>query len=231
MKPDTHARLKSLIADFSSPIVLRGASALFASKPRVGDANPQGGEKSAEWYDASFDACEHWSQHYSASEYYFLWSVIVDRIATSGARSILEIGCGTGQLASLIHDKVKCDYHGFDFSAKRVEYAQATNPDLPFARQDAFQTDLFAACDYDTAVCTEFLEHVEADTVVLEKVRPATRFLGTVPNFPFTSHVRHFKSEDEVAARYKPYFRDLRIDRFLADANGKCFYLLDGHMA
>jgi len=231
MKPGTHARLKSLITDFAPPIVLRGASAVFASKPRVGDTNPRVGEKSADWYDASFDACEHWSQHYTASEYYFLWSVIVDRIAMSDAGSILEIGCGTGQLASLIHDKVMCNYHGFDFSAKRVEYAQATNPDLSFAHQDAFQTDLFTTCDYDTVVCTEFLEHVEADTVVLEKVRSATRFLGTVPNFPFTSHVRHFKSEDEVATRYKPYFRSLRIDRFLADANGKCFYLLDGHMA
>jgi len=120
MKPGTHARLKSLITDFAPPIVLRGASAVFASKPRVGDTNPQVGEKSAEWYDASFDACEHWSQHYTASEYYFLWSVIVDRIAMSDAGSILEIGCGTGQLASLIHDKVMCNYHGFDFSAKRV---------------------------------------------------------------------------------------------------------------
>lgn len=56
------------------------------------------------------------------------------------------------------------------------------------------------------------------------------RFYGTVPNFGFTSHVRHFNNQDEVRSRYADFFRDLRIDRFLADGKGKAFYLLDGEI-
>lgn len=225
-----HAKLKNLIGDLAPPIVLRGANALFAPRRRPRTKAELAGEKGAEWYDASFDACEHWSQHYTESEYYFLWSIIVDRIARSNSGSILEIGCGTGQLACVIRDRLHCQYRGFDFSEKRIQYAQEAYPDISFVRQDAFNTDLFETCDYDTIVCTEFLEHVESDTVVLDKIRAGSRFYGTVPNFPFVSHVRHFGNEDEVRERYGSHFRDLRIDTFLADAHGKAFYLLDGEV-
>lgn len=230
VSPGMNARLKSLITEIVPPVALRGAIALLARRRRSGNQVEQPGEKGAEWYDASFDAGGTGARHYTESEYYFLWSVIVDRIQTTAARSILEIGCGTGQLACLIQDNVGCRYVGFDFSQTRVEFARKAHPDLSFVQQDAFQTDLFTTCDYDTVVCTEFLEHVEEDRVVLNKIRKGSRFYGTVPNFGFTSHVRHFNNQDEVRSRYAGCFRDLRIDRFLADGKGKAFYLLDGEI-
>ncbi|HUW54492.1 MAG TPA: class I SAM-dependent methyltransferase [Rhodanobacter sp.] len=225
-----NVKLKGLISDLVPPIVLRGLAAVIAPRHRSASQVEPSGEKGAEWYDASFDACEHWTQHYTESEYYFLWSVIADRVVRTGARSILEIGCGTGQLACLIRDKTTCKYIGFDFSQKRIQYAKQTYPGLSFVQQDAFQTDLFTTCDYDTVVCTEFLEHIEDDRIILNRIRKGTRFYGTVPNFPFVSHVRHFHDENEVQSRYAGYFHDLRVDKFLADAKGKAFYLLDGEI-
>jgi len=222
------AKLKGLITGFVPPIVLRGANALMGSRRGPNGEAEQPGEKDAEWYDASFEVSGDWACHYTASEYYFLWSVITDRIQSTGVKSILEIGCGPGQLAHLLWNKTHCNYIGFDFSQKRVEYAQKAHPGLSFLQQDAFQTDLFTALDYDAVVCTEFLEHVEGDMVVLDKIRKGSHFYGTVPNFPFVSHVRHFADEDEVRSRYARCFRDLRVDRFLADAKGKAFFLLDG---
>lgn len=227
-----HTKLKSLIGDLVPPLVLRRAQVVITSGRRsLLQHIEQTGEKGAEWYDESFDASRDWLRHYTESEYYFLWSVIADRIQTAGTKSILEIGCGTGQFAALIRDKIGCKYVGFDFSHKRVNSARRAHPDLSFIQQDAFETDLFTACDYDTVVCTEFLEHVERDTVVLGKIRKGTWFYGTVPNFPFTSHVRHFNDENAVRLRYETYFKRLRIDRFVADPRGKAFYLLDGGIA
>lgn len=97
-----NARFKSLLTEIVPPVALRGAMALFARWRRPGNQVEQPGEKGADWYDASFDAGGTGARHYTESEYYFLWSVIVDRIQTAAARSILEIGCGTGQLARLI---------------------------------------------------------------------------------------------------------------------------------
>lgn len=226
-----NAYLKGLIREFVPPIVLRGATAAMARKHRPDNQAEQSGQKGAEWYDASFEACVDWLCHYSESEYYFLWAVIVDRIQRVGCQSLLEIGCGTGQLANLIRDKIACKYSGFDFSQRRIEHAQKAYPDLSFVQQDAFQTNLFTTSDYDTVVCTEFLEHVEGDTVILGKVRKGSRFYGTVPNFPFIAHVRHFQDENEVRSRYARYFNDLRVDRFLANPKGKAFFLLDGEIS
>jgi len=47
---------------------------------------------------------------------------------------------------------------------------------------------------------TEFLEHIEHDLDVIRFIRPRTYFVGTVPNFPYVSHVRHFQDCDEVTS-------------------------------
>jgi hypothetical protein len=90
------------------------------------------------------------------------------------------------------------------------------------------ETDLFGTFDYDAIVCSEFLEHVKEDLAVLNRIRPGTRFYGTVPNFPFTSHLRHFRNEADVFSRYAPSFTNFGIDTFLGDVEGHSFYLMEG---
>lgn len=221
-------KIKKLVSEITPPIILRGAKALLSPKAEKCARQDDGQEKRPEWYDASFEQSTHWRSHYSESEYYFLWAVIADRIVRENVESILEIGCGTGQLACLLRDKGICKYYGFDFSAKRIEQAKQVCPEFSFSLQDAFETDLFTTTDYEAVICTEFLEHVERDIEVLSRIRSNTIFYGTVPNFPFTSHVRYFQSESEVISRYKRYFTNLHVDVFLSNASGKIFYLLEG---
>jgi len=140
----------------------------------------------------------------------------------------LDVGCGSGQLASLLKDKGIERYCGIDFSAKRIVQAKQACPEFDFVQADAFGTDLFETYGYDALVTTEFLEHVEGDLDIIFKIRSGARFLGTVPNFPFESHVRHFRDANEVAARYGPYFKDFRVDSFLSNDKGKTFFVLEG---
>lgn len=191
----------------------------------------EGHEKGSEWYDATFESVDHWRSHYSQSEYYFIWTVIVDRLLTINAKSVLEIACGTGQLACLINDKGVQKYSGFDFSPKRIEQAKRACPEFSFRVEDAFKTDLFATFPYDAVICTEFLEHIDNDIEILKRIKPGSKFYGTVPNFPFVSHVRYFESAEEVINRYQRSFAELRVDTLLAAPDGKKFYLLDGRIA
>lgn len=144
----------------------------------------------------------------------FVWTVIADRVLRAKVKSILEIGCGPGQLACLIRDKGILSYHGFDFSPRRIEQAKRVCPEFAFNLQDAFRTDLFETFDYDAVICTEFLEHVEKDVDVLKRIKSGVCFYGTVPNFPFTSHVRYFSDVDEVTSRYRQCFSELHVDTF-----------------
>ena len=223
--------MKRVMKAVTPPIILSGAKAVFLSLSERKFSEEKEGEKDSEWYDASFEKADHWKWHYSLSHYYFLWTVISDRIIREGIDSILEIGCGSGQLACLIREKGIKKYHGFDFSSKRIAQAKKVCPEFDFSVQDAFKTDIFTTYDYNAVICTEFLEHVERDIAVLNRIRSGTNFYGAVPNFPFTSHVRHFKSEGEVVARYEECFQNLRVDAFLANDRGKTFYLLEGRIA
>jgi SAM-dependent methyltransferase len=222
--------VKRLVKDLSPPLLLRGGRALlhliqkssYEEKPEESS-----GEKSSDWYDQSFVSTDY-CRHYTESRYYFLWSVIADRMARARVFSVLDVGCGTGQLADLLRYKGVTDYVGIDFSPKRIERAKSTCPDFTFIVTDAFQTDLFETFHYEGVVCTEFLEHVEQDIEIITRIRAGTRFFGTVPNFPYTSHVRHFKSSAEVFSRYAQYFNEFGVDSFAGNAAGRTYYLFEG---
>ena len=49
---------------------------------------------------AAFEANEDRRKHYTASPYYPLWTVIVDRLRRPRSRAVLEVACGSGQLAA-----------------------------------------------------------------------------------------------------------------------------------
>lgn len=183
---------------------------------------------SPSWYDAVFSTSENYNVHYSRSGYYFLWCVLVDRVVRHGSQSVLDIGCGPGQVAAFLRDKGLRRYTGIDWSEVAINRARALCPNGQFFAVNALQSDVFETVEYDTAISLEFLEHVQEDISVLERLLPGTRFLGTVPNFDYLSHVRFFSSCDEVAKQYSPLFRNFTVDAFQAPDDDHVFYLFEG---
>ncbi|MEK6237106.1 MAG: class I SAM-dependent methyltransferase [Planctomycetales bacterium] len=213
--------LKSLTKEVTPPFLFRGmrsmAHLLFP-----------GGERQATWYDADYADSEEYRKHYTESMYYFMWTVVADRLLPYREEAVLDLGCGPGQFGSLLHDKGFQNYCGLDFSPQCVELARRQCPTFDFVVADILQTDLLETRDYDCVVSMEFLEHVEEDLEVLERVKPGTRTLGTVPDFPYPSHVRHFTSAEEVESRYGALFSSFRVDDFPKSAEGPVFYLFEG---
>jgi SAM-dependent methyltransferase len=210
------------------PLDIYNTLKALVSAPSKSKSKEKSGEKSADWYDQSFENNEHWKCHYTKSRYHFLWAVIADRLAPVKERNVLEVGSGSGQLAALLKDKGLSKYCGLDFSPKRVAQARKILPEFEFVEADAFETTLFDDYPYDAVISTEFLEHVEGDLEVLGRIRKGTYFIGTVPDFPYTSHVRHFRNTTEVAERYASLFDDFRVDDFYANDSGKTFFILAG---
>lgn len=187
------------------------------------------GEKSAEWYDKAFESADGYHLHYTKSPYYTAWTVIIDRLRASKAQAVLEIACGPGQLACAVWDSgLVRSYHGFDFSEKRIAAAKLACPGFAFEVADAFTTTAFEALAYDTVIATEFLEHVEEDLRVLDRIRPGTRFIGTVPNYPYVSHVRHFVDTKAVSERYADRFEDSTAAPIVRDQQGHVLFLIEG---
>jgi SAM-dependent methyltransferase len=218
-------KLKKLGKALSPPILPSGMKALGRFIRRR-DEKPS--ERSPDWYDRAFSRTVETHKHYTESKHYFLWSVIAHLMVRDGVRSVLDVGCGSGQLALLLFDKGIKAYCGIDFSQMRIEWARKNCPGFTFIVDDILRTDLFTTFPYDAVICAEFLDHVQADIEIIQRIKTGARFYAIVPNFSYSSHVRYFKDSGEVMERYAVYFKDFRVSPFLADRKGKTYFLLEG---
>ena len=214
--------MKHILRDILPPILWRSASRLHrVIRDRVGAAEEQefeyGVEQPREFYDRNYETGEHWKEHYTDSHYYPLWTVIADRIRRAGIKRILDIGCGPGQVACLLRDVGVPEYKGLDFSTARIARACAVCPEYEFVAADVFKNNLLETYPYDCVLMTEFLEHIAQDIEVLNRIRPGTTVLASVPNFRCAAHIRHFDSVNDVEARYSPLFSRLDVAAILAD--------------
>jgi SAM-dependent methyltransferase len=188
------------------------------------------GRRPLSWYDAAYEKHERYQDHYSRSIYYPLWSVIADRMKRQGESHILDLGCGPGQFGAFLHDQGFSEYCGIDFSAVCIDLARRACPWFEFIQGDVLETDILRVRPYNCLIACEFLEHVENDLEILQHVRPGTRFFGTVPSFPYVSHVRHFTGEPEVDMRYRHLFESLSIQKFVINPNGESCFIMEGIM-
>jgi len=186
------------------------------------------GERGPEWYDRAFELDDVWRRHYTESHSYPVWTVVADRLVGRGVTSVLELGCGSGQLAHLLHDKRIASYCGLDFSPRRIEHARRLCPEYTFHVEDVVAGTRQSEDGWDAVVAKAFLEHIEDDLAVVERVRSGALFIGSVPDLVAPSHVRHFVDEGAVEARYGRFFSELRIDRFPLASGRVTVFLFEG---
>jgi hypothetical protein len=108
--------------------------------------------------------------------------------------------------------------------------ARSLVPSARFVVEDARTSSIYTEFEHDVIVCTEVLEHITEDLLVLSHFPPGKRCLCTVPNFPDEYHVRHFRDTGEVAARYSRFFSDFDVVAFKAGTGSGIgvYFLFDG---
>ena len=154
-------------------------------------------EKQANFYDRM-----HAQVNDNNVLYYPLFREVVNNIRLHGSKSVLEVGCGSGFLAEMVMQNSKVAYRGFDFSEIAIQNAGSrTRHPEAFFIGDARDAGCYGF-NYDTIICTEVLEHIVADLDVIRNWNAGTWCVCSVPNFNWESHVRFFRSTDEVRERY-----------------------------
>ncbi len=223
--------MKLILRDVIPPFVLRS---LLKMRGLIRNARASvqtfefGVEQPPEFYDRNYEKGVNWKKHYTNSPYYPMWTVIADRIRRTGVEKILDIGCGPGQVACLLRDIGVAEYKGLDFSTARVERARSVCPEFEFFAANALEDNLIDTYHYDCVLMIEFLEHIDNDIGVINRIHPGATVLATVPNFPAAAHVRHFDCAKDVETRYGPLFKQVEVATVLANEHGKNFYILQG---
>jgi predicted TPR repeat methyltransferase len=188
-------------------------------------------EKTGRWYDTIYEYSDKYRADYRNSVYWPVWQRVLEKLAEFEAPAIIEIGCGPGQLAAAIRDRLKPRaYVGIDFSAKAIEMARANAPELIFALGDVLSAPEVETFSYEVVLCTEVLEHIERDLDVIRRWHPGVAVIATVPNYHSASHVRHFRSVEEVRARYADLIEDLAVEPIAIERDA-CLYLMHGRVS
>lgn len=121
----------------------------------------------------------------------------------SVGRPIVELGCGTGRFAELLHRNGFKEYRGFDFAPAVVAEASSYCPRFTFAVADIREwehgPDLPDVCCY---VLLEVLEHLDDDRDAIARIPPGCPVVFSVPNFWSESHVRRYAQPREVFERF-----------------------------
>ena len=164
-----------------------------------------------DYYDRMYAEDDRTYEEPLSSPYYPLYRRVVEFANTPETALVLEVGCGSGVLANMLVG-AGLSYRGFDFSEIAVEKAKALVPETQFFIGDATDPAAYVG-DYDTIVCCEVLEHIEADLQAISLWARGARCICSVPNFDYESHVRFFGSEKEVVARYSRLIDISRVEK------------------
>jgi len=167
-------------------------------------------------YD-SFYLTDRNSAQPQTSPYIPLFRKVTELLRQQGTRAVLEVGCGAGILAEMLI-AAGMAYNGFDFSPVAVEKARTRNPSGRFVVGDATDPASYSL-QYDGIVCCEVLEHIDADLSAITHWKSGVPVICSVPNFDYESHVRFFRSEDEIKKRYGGLLDIHRIERLPISAS------------
>ena len=167
-----------------------------------------GNEKNSKYYDEFYQReNSSYNLPYSQSGYYNLWAELANHIQETD--SIVDLGCGVGQFASLLHFLGLKKYIGLDFSEVAIGKAKSKNLDgYEFKISDITKDDFPKG---DVYVLCEVLEHVQNDFIVLGKIPDSKKVLISLPTFDCESHVRYFPTQHDVIARYDDQLKDYSI--------------------
>lgn len=156
-------------------------------------------EQNNKWYDEAYKASKEYKKEPENSIYKNVWDKAISLIKNE---RIVDFGCGSGQFAKLLLLNGKRFVYGIDFSNEAIKIAQTLNPEHKrmFVVRDLLKP--FKTPAFDLVICFEVLEHITNDLAVVKKIPSGKRFIFSVPNYDYKSHVRKFDSEAEVVSRY-----------------------------
>jgi SAM-dependent methyltransferase len=150
----------------------------------------------------------------------------IDIIKASGAKTVLEVGCGDGWNCGEM-SKAGLDVVGTDFIQNAITYASALVPEAKFICGDLTSEEFKSRFPekFDAVALIEVIEHIPpADCVsairnIVTPLKPGGVMVLTTPseNFP-NDNIYHYQ-----------HFTEQRLRQIMADAGGLTVVSVEGY--
>lgn len=196
-------------------------------------------ERNSSYYNQAYSTSKaYYKLPEEIPEYYEMWLSAANHVISHNPEVVVDLGCGAGHFAEIlkrcyIDKKINLNkYYGYDFSSVALDMANkmVKNPLFIFEKQDLYTFDFSHKKPKDTLyVSYEFLEHINGDIEVLEKIPSGSTISFSVPSFDSKGHVRFFKSKKEIYNRYNSVIDIKNIQVFIKkqkSSNDKLFLFL-----
>lgn len=170
-------------------------------------------ERSSKYYDNIYLDSEKYEEKPEESRYHKMWLHVIELIPQDV--DVVDLGCGTGQFATLFRKYTFGKYKGYDFSKVAIEKANNLElEDCVFQIKDLRKTNLSKEKGF--FISLETFEHLN-DYDLIKKLGLGREIIFTVPDFNDPSHIRYFHSVNQVVERYKNVIQFelvIKVDRW-----------------
>ena len=150
-------------------------------------------EKDAAYYDRIYEV------GYDTVSYRPIYDAVLDFLGRLPEASVLEVGCGTGDLAhSICLNNIP--YRGFDISPVAIGRCE-DNVVGNVSVASAYDAEAYQPVDYNIVIALEVFEHIH-DRLAIGKFPPGVQVLFSVPNFVETAHLRAYEDPERDIVQY-----------------------------
>jgi len=145
-----------------------------------------------------------------------------DEIAKRVIGTCCDVGCGFGHSTNHIRARLENKaISGIDFYEKVAENASMEFPDIQFEYVPSIDELSSSRFDVDTAICSEVIEHVEKDALLVEQLCELAnkRVIITTPN-------KYVNDPGHLRVYTEDMLRSLTDRKMKIDSVGNFFYVV-----
>lgn len=165
-------------------------------------------ERDSAYYCDYYSSSQEYKLHYSKSVYFEMWKIVLSLIPEN--IPLIELGCGTGQFASMCIDNEKKYSCGYDFSLEAIGISKNIHNLNVCKLADIYKIKIPSHC---LLVALEVFEHIR-DFKLIDNIGLGKEIIFSVPDFDNPAHIRYFHSVNEVAMRYNNVIKFDYIQKF-----------------
>jgi len=165
--------------------------------------------REAAYYDHIYEKSVAYQSPYLTVIHFPVFASVMQFIKIIGVYPVIELGCGTGQLAEYLYNEGIKNYVGVDFSRSGLKMARV------MSKQDFMEYDIregmagiLKAKGWEEepniiVVAIEVFEHVADDLKIIREIPAGSELIWSVPNFDSEGHVRFFETDAIARERYE----------------------------